>query len=484
MYATAHSYFSLRYGTLSEEDPAVLAKQHGFPAVALTDINNSSGIFPFVKACEEQNIQPVAGIEFRKDNRWLYTGIAKNEQGFQELNEYLSAHNLTEKPLPETAGKFDNAFIIYPLNSGKKTEELKENEYLGVQPSEVNKTVLSSGKKLREKLVIHAPATYANTEGQELHRHLRAIDNNILLSQLQPEHGLASDAFFRPINQLKEQYAMLPGIWENTEKLLQQCSFTFDFKQRRNKQSFTGDHYDDKMLLEKLAWDGLRNRYGAHDKVAAARVKHELDIIDKLGFSSYFLITWDVIRYSMSRGFYHVGRGSGANSVVAYCLHITDVDPIELDLYFERFLNPKRTSPPDFDIDYSWDERDEVIDYIFKRYGREHTALMGAMSTFQENGRLRELGKVYGLPKTEIDALVKNPDNPLLQNGITENIKTLQRVAHGFSERAHHSRRRRSYFGRTALPIIPLWICRPKVSRRGSGICIPLKTSVLRNWIF
>ncbi len=105
-------------------------------------------------------------------------------------------------------------------------------------------------------------------------------------------------------------------------------------------------------------------------------------MIDKLGFSSYFLITWDIIRYSMSRGFYHVGRGSGANSIVAYCLKITDVDPIELNLYFERFINPKRTSPPDFDIDFSWKDRDEVQDYIFKRYGNKHTALLGTVTTF------------------------------------------------------------------------------------------------------
>ena len=103
-------------------------------------------------------------------------------------------------------------------------------------------------------------------------------------------------------------------------------------------------------------------RYGKHNPVAQERVRKELDIITQLEFSAYFLITWDIIRYSMSRQFYHVGRGSGANSVVAYCLKITDVDPIELDLYFERFINPSRTSPPDFDIDYSWKERDEVQD--------------------------------------------------------------------------------------------------------------------------
>jgi len=151
--------------------------------------------------------------------------------------------------------------------------------------------------------------------------------------------------------------------------------------------------------------DGFQSRYGSHNTIASERVDKELDIINKLGFNSYFLMTWDIIRYAQHRGFYYVGRGSGANSIVAYCLRITDVDPIELDLYFERFLNPYRTSPPDFDIDFSWLDRDEVIDYIFKRYGEDHVALVGSYSTFQFNAITRELGKVFGLPKEEIDQL-------------------------------------------------------------------------------
>jgi DNA polymerase III alpha subunit len=120
-----------------------------------------------------------------------------------------------------------------------------------------------------------------------------------------------------------------------------------------------------------------------------------------------------MIRYSMARGYYHVGRGSGANSVVAYCLRITNVDPIELDLYFERFINPKRTSPPDFDIDYSWKERDDVLDYVSSATGKKHTALIGTISTFRGRSIFRELGKVYGLPKEEIDRLVEEPSNTM-----------------------------------------------------------------------
>ncbi|MEO5890114.1 MAG: hypothetical protein ABIQ31_07670 [Ferruginibacter sp.] len=131
-----------------------------------------------------------------------------------------------------------------------------------------------------------------------------------------------------------------------------------------------------------------------------------------MDFCAYFLITWDIIRYSMGRGYYHVGRGSGANSTVAYCLRITDVDPLELDLYFERFLNSQRTSPPDFDIDFSWDQREDVQDYIFKRYGTQYTALLGTMTTFKDRSIIREIGKVMGLPKNEIDGFT----NPVLQS--------------------------------------------------------------------
>ena len=148
--------------------------------------------------------------------------------------------------------------------------------------------------------------------------------------------------------------------------------------------------------------DGLHSRYGKKNKLARGRLAKELKIIDELGFNSYFLINWDIIRYAQSRDFYYVGRGSGANSIVAYCLRITDVDPIELNLYFERFLNPHRTSPPDFDIDFSWQDRDEVIDYVFKRYGKRHVALLGAYSTFQHDAIIRQLGKVFGYTSDEI----------------------------------------------------------------------------------
>jgi DNA polymerase-3 subunit alpha/error-prone DNA polymerase len=128
-----------------------------------------------------------------------------------------------------------------------------------------------------------------------------------------------------------------------------------------------------------------------------------------LEFSGYFLITWDIVQYSISKGFLHIGRGSGANSIIAYCLDITNICPLELDLYFERFLNVNRKTPPDFDIDWSWRERDTILDYIFTKYGRDHVAFCGTNVEFKYRSIFREVGKVFGLPKEELDELAKKP---------------------------------------------------------------------------
>ncbi len=426
-----HSYYSLRYGTMSPEDLAVAASSTGIDTLVLADINNTAAVFDFVKACRKHNIRPVVGMEFRIDNKLIFTCIAKNNEGLREINELLSrqssvgSYGSKTKYLPTGNQKltnrrlstFDlsrlslllyNCFIIYPFGS-KQQHELKKNEFTGIKSSEVAGLLSSSYRYRQDKLVAWHPVSFSDNDGYILHKHLRAIDRNTLIANIDPNDLAGKDETFISLIELKERFARYPGIIENTDKLLSECSFEFDFKTVKNKRTFTGSREDDIVLLTKLAFDGLEYRYGGNNNTARERVEKELVIIGKMGFASYFLITWDIIRYSMSRGFYHVGRGSGANSVVAYCLRITDVDPIELDLYFERFLNPKRTSPPDFDIDYSWKERDEVQDYIFKRYGSEHTALLGAMSTFQPKAAIRELGKVYGLPKEEIDKLVSQP---------------------------------------------------------------------------
>ncbi len=420
MYLNCHSYYSLRYGTLTIDRLVEEAAKHGIEKLALTDINNSMGVVDFVKACGKMGISPIAGIEFRNRDSLLYFALARCNEGFREINDFLSRHNEEDSPLPLTAPIFKQVYIIYPFTT-RRPKKLRENEFIGVKPSDINRLVSSSFKADSSRYIIHYPVSFGTSEEYDLHRHLRAIDHNTILTKLKPEQLAREDELLIPPDWLKIIYEQYPEIIANTKKITEECSISFDYTSIKNKRTFTGTRYDDKLLLEKLALDGLKYRYGTNTE-ASRRVKHELEIIDRLGFSSYFLITWDIIRYSMNRGFYHVGRGSGANSIVAYCLKITNVDPIELDLYFERFINPKRTSPPDFDIDYSWKERDDVLDYIFKRYGKLHTSLIGTISTFRGRSIFRELGKVYGLPKEEIDRLVDYPDDVMNRNEITRQI--------------------------------------------------------------
>lgn len=424
MYLNCHSYYSLRYGTLSIEDLIEQAHQQWIKVLALTDINNSSGIPDFVKACRNAGIKAIGGMEFREDDKILYVGLARNREGMRELNQLRSQANLNKEALPVRPLKLDNCFIIYPFASRPKFK-LRDNEWIGIRMREVRRIVSSEFKHDQKKLILLHSITFDSTDGYLLHRNLRAIDQNTLLSKLDGKLTADPGERFWPMNEIREALSDYSRIMQNTIWLAAQCELEFDFQNSKNKQIFSASRNDDHQLLEKLAFDGLRYRYGKNDSIAKDRVMKELDIITKLGFSAYFLITWDIIRYSMSRGFYHVGRGSGANSVVAYCLKITDVDPIELDLYFERFINPKRSSPPDFDIDYSWKEREEVQDYIFKRYGKKHTALLGTMSTFKGKSIIRELGKVYGLPKAEIDRLVDDPDNSLNQGKVVDTIRSI-----------------------------------------------------------
>ncbi len=433
-----HSYYSLRYGILSIEQLVQGLAARGYDSAVLTDINNSSAALSFIKACKAYGIKGLVGIEFRNDDELLYIGIARNQEGFKELNELLSTSNLHQKKLPNRAPHWEHCFVVYPF--GRITHRaLAEHEYIGIRSHQLNK-INRLNTSEQQHYVVWQPVSFVSRADYTLHQQLRAIEHNILISQLKPHQYVDSKEVFPTKTLLLEHFKDFPSIINNTQKILEQCHFDFDFQQQRNKKTFTGNAYDDKLLLRQYALDGLQRRYAKNDKQARERVEKELEIINQLRFSAYFLITDDICRYARSRQFHYVGRGSGANSIVAYCLGITDVCPIELDLYFERFLNPKRKSPPDFDVDFSWQDRDEMYRYIFNRYQTGHTALMGAMSTFRSRSILRELGKVYGLPKADIDRLVHEPNSILNKHEVARKIfSTYQQLEDFPNQRTIHA---------------------------------------------
>lgn len=437
MLLNVHSYYSLRYGTLSPDEVILQMKRHGYNTAVLTDINNSSGCITFVQKCREQQLNALAGMELRNGDELLYIAIARNNEGFEEINRLRSEANRLRQKIAADAPVFRHVFVVYPF--GKKSiAQLKDNEYIGVQVTQLNKIRFEPAAH-HERYVVWHPITFGKPSDYLLHRRLRAIDHNILISQLQPGQIAAPGETFVGRAALMEAYKDFPAIIAATERLLQQCGFSFDFEEVKNKQNFLGSKEEDDKVLRTLAFEGLKHRYGSANEAAITRMNMELDIISNQDFSAYFLITNDICAYARSRDFHYVGRGSGANSIVAYCLSITDVCPIKLNLYFERFMNPKRKIPPDFDIDFSWMVRDEIYAYLFDKYpGR--VALLGAMSTFRSRSVMRELGKVYGLPKAEIDRMVNDPGHLLNENEVVDMIKDVCRQMHKFpNQRTIHA---------------------------------------------
>jgi len=431
MILNGHTYFSLKYGTLSPEQLVSAVKAAGYRSLALTDINNTSCTFAFLEAAKKVGLHGVPGIEFRVDGELLYIGLARNEEGWRQLCHFLSTHSLGGEELPKIAPNMPDTYIIYQ-SLPKSLTDFEDHEYYGVRPEAVNALHRSPLNRRADRLIALAPLTFLDRDGYRVHKLLRCIDLNIMIGQLSPDQCAEPGDYLRSPKDLTVAYITRPELLHRAEALLDQCHVTLEKGLQNNKLHFTSSREDDLKLLYKLAINGCKRRYGSGHAKAEERLHKELKVIDRMDFGAYFLITWDIVRYAHTAGYFHVGRGSGANSLVAYCLGITDVDPLELDLYFERFINPHRSSPPDFDIDFSWDERDDVTDYIFKRYGMEHTALLATYNTFKGKSIIRELGKVLGLPKVDIDLIVSQPNQSEKHHPYARHIFKYGKMIEGF----------------------------------------------------
>lgn len=423
MWINTHSSFSLKYGIVPEGEIIELAKEKNIQHLALTDINNTSALLGFIQKAQKSNISPCVGIDFRNQNQTQFIGIAKNNIGFYELNQFLSHHLHNNLDFPETAPIFENVFIIYPYEV-YKGQSSHDYEFIGIRPNQLTQYKYSKHLIPHQKTLALVSCTFRNSQDFNTHRLLRSIENNCLLSKLPKEQeGKKTDLFYSK-EEIETIYQDHNYLLENSIELLKKCSIYFDFspsKKPINQQNYTENTQEDIDLIRKLAYDGISYRYQNSSQTIIDRIEKELSIIQEKKFISYFLINWDILKYARSKNYFYVGRGSGANSLVAYLLRITDVDPIELDLYFERFINLYRQSPPDFDIDFSWTDREDVTQYIFSRF--KNTTLLATYNTFQINAAIRELGKVFGLPKHEIDKLSKTDFDTTKQDQIGTLIK-------------------------------------------------------------
>jgi DNA-directed DNA polymerase III PolC len=456
MYLNCHTGLSFKYGTLPVKALFNEAKRCGVHKLALTEINNVASYMEMLRLCEENkprangltkfdkepyDLEIVVGIEFRGvENELLYIGLAQNNTGFERLNKFLSQYNHAQKNLPARPPELDHVFFIFPYKK-LEPEQLFDHEFLGVRMHELHAFYLDPAKEeFTHKFVAWQPVTFLPPEkvkdsktkkdkwvyrDHNAHRLLRCIANNTLLSKL-PEHQQAlKEEFMMPEAELEQKFERFPELIFNSKKLLDQCSLHGELGVDKNKKAFFGSVDEDMKVLRERARVGYDRIYARKDperKIWDERIEKELTIIAHKKFTSYYLITLDMIDFAKREGFDFVGRGSGANSTVAYCLGITNVDPIELDLYFERFLNEERVSPPDFDIDFSWDNRDAIYDYLFRTHGHDHVCLLGTHVTYQGKSIIRELGKVFGLPKEEIDALVEGRKQKMERDHIAQKV--------------------------------------------------------------
>ena len=438
MFINCHSFHSLRYGTISVKELVQQFVELGIGVAALTDINCISGIYDFHRLCEKNNIRPVVGVDIRTDNKQHYICLAKNQSGIGEINRLLTQHHCEGNDFPLHHPNLPDVFVVYPLNN--YPEKLHRNEYIGIRPEEINLLINPTLKKYIPRMVILQPVTFTTKREYKLHQILRAIDRNTLVTKLEENDICGQNEKLISIDELLKNYQHYPQIIENTQQLLEQCHFHFDYKTPKNKKNFTESKDSDIKLLKKLAYKGFSRRYHDDDRKAKARMDKELDVINQLNFCAYFLITWDIIQYSNRMGFMHVGRGSGANSIVAYCLGITDICPLELDLYFERFLNLNRKTPPDFDIDWSWQNRDTILQYIFDKYGKEHVAFCGTNVEFKYKSIFREVGKAFGLPKEELDELATKSIDQHDINSVSAMVHKYGKLLEKFpNQRSMHS---------------------------------------------
>jgi error-prone DNA polymerase len=409
------SHFSLLRGTASPARLCAQARQYGYAGLALTDRDNLYGLWPFLSACRREGLRPVIGAEITEpDSGRLAVFLVENDRGYAHLCNLISRrHRNGPFNLEEAIIDLHEGLIVLspdqPLLAGLLRHGVKVAADLGAWPTE------TAGKLRKWAAGSGLPAVatpdcgLAEERDVTLYRLLRAIDLNTSLSRLTDQDVVDGSNWFASPEVYRQRFAVWPEVIPASLALAESCSFTGPafgtvMPPWQGGSSAAG-------ALRDAAYLGARGRYGDDlSEPVVDRLEHELRVIETMGFSSYFLVVRDIVHRLQPDGSRRTrricGRGSGAASLVAYCLQITNVCPIGHNLYFERFLNPGRTDPPDIDIDFSWDEREAVITDVLREH-RGHAAMVCNHISFKPRMALRETAKVYGLPEGEISRLTK-----------------------------------------------------------------------------
>ncbi|GAA0333187.1 DNA polymerase III subunit alpha [Bacillus carboniphilus] len=427
------SAYSLLQSSLSIETIVSEAKNKGFSSIALTDYQVLYGAIPFYKECKKQGIKPIIGLTIDVEGDHLHPTnrmvlLAKSYTGYQSLVKISSAIQTQEKTsLPLKWLKAYNQDLIgilaeIPMHT-KNNQEAADNSLLSLfsqcfQPNSfylgIQKDVLQKLEHVVEDCMNHykcvalQPVRYSNPEDAFVYRCLTAIRDGVKLADQGEDLNWTKGFDLKPLQEVVESYQEYPDLLENVVHVANQCNIELQSQDVQLPKYPVPNGQTSDSYLETLCKQGLESRGNAGKGDYESRLKFELSIIKKLGYSDYFLIVWDFMKYAHEN---HIltgpGRGSAAGSLVSYVLHITDVDPIEHNLLFERFLNPDRVSMPDIDIDFPDHKRDQVIDYVVNKYGKNRVAQIITYGTFATKAALRDVARIFSFGTSELETLSK-----------------------------------------------------------------------------
>ncbi len=404
------SHYSFMHGTASIKDLCRQAKLYGYKSIALTDTDNLCGMWTFIKECRLNGLKPVIGAEVTDPNNVLHQAVClvKNSIGYSNLTRLITSRHRDKKfSLKTGLPRFAKGIVVltknYDLLPFWHENHVDLCADLVGHPLSQQHPLCITARKLGIPLVATPGSFFLNREDIKTHCMLRAIDSNTCLSRLTCKDTAPKSAFLGSCERYKKKFNILPQAIKNsfilTEKLeFQAPDFGIVMPPWKDKTKLSADQ-----LLYEKTMKGAKKRYGSSlPWRVIKRIDHELAIIEQKNFCEYFLVVERIVKKASRI----CGRGSGAASIVAYCLGITNICPIKYNLYFERFLNPDREDPPDIDIDFAWDERDGILNWVLQEF-KDHAAMVSSHILFQPRMAVREVAKVFGLPEAEISKVSK-----------------------------------------------------------------------------
>ncbi len=405
-----HSYYTFLQGTISVDSLIEEAKKYALPAIALTDTNGMYGLIEFMKKAKKANIKPIPGafINDPSDKNINAVFLAMNKNGYSDLCKIITTRKLKESfSLKELLqGEFSDLVILTHSIELLKNIPIRKNIYAELISTDNERR---NTRELYEfatakgiKCIPTNPVYFLEKDDFLIHKITTAIKTLSTFENLPESDLVDKEYYFKDPIELKAKWKAFPEMIRLTYAIAEMCDVDVGIGTFKYPVFRTNGNTDAFSLLWKLAFSGLEERYPELTQPVIKKLQYELDVINEMNLSDYFLVVWDILREANRRRMVTIGRGSAANSLVCYCLGITQVDPVKYDLYFERFLNRGRTSPPDIDIDFSWKERDEIVRYVFDKYGYEYVAMISTHITFRARSAFRETAKVFGMPDSEI----------------------------------------------------------------------------------